>query len=449
MTLEEIYASMGMKPPTLKGPIAEGAADRVAQIKAERAAGTRPTPTPGALDLTDTPGHQSTLDRVAQIKAERESGVRNVLPGALDLTDTPGFAEAKAKVDAQRQAYRERQAGMGQRYAERLARDAAREEEMSKIRAQKYGERLERNQARADAQGNAYMQLLKDRGYMNTGGLVDFAKGEALNYALPQSSFYGRMGSALGQAAGLFNQGGAVYKEEGGGLINQLSAAARERHARALGDLSGAQLPEGQELASAHDADYFDQIKQRNAAAKEAALTAAPLAEAPALPAPTGVRSVIPKKNPLMDLPPEELLEVINARVADMDANPDKYKGPEPAPLSYKEKLDAMTPEELVAHLGKSREERDAIAAGGAKKPWWKFFNTGGAVKPNLSTAAAQNFLRSQIGPLGPKELLQMGKGKDVSKIKYKKQGGEVTDEVEVSYHNPFAAAGKSDKAGG
>ena len=163
----------------------------------------RPTPTPGALDLTDTPGHADTQNRIARIKAERAAGIRNVLPGALDLTDTPGFAEAKAKVDAQRDAYRERQASMGDRYAERLARDAAREEEMAKVRSQEYAERLERNQARADAQGNAYMQLLKDRGYMQDGGLVDFAKGEALNYALPQSSFYGRMGSALGQGCWL------------------------------------------------------------------------------------------------------------------------------------------------------------------------------------------------------------------------------------------------------
>ena len=116
---------------------------------------------------------------------------------------------------------------------------------------------------------------------------------------------------------------------------------------------------------------------------------------------------------------------------------------------SHQERVDELmklSPEEFLS----GQQARIAAAkAADTKKPWWQFFNTGGAVKPNLSQAAAQNFLRSQIGPLGPKELLQMGKGKDIAKVKYKKAGGDVTDEVEVSYHNPYAAAGKSDKSGG
>lgn len=71
--------------------------------------------------------------------------------------------------------------------------------------------------------------------------------------------------------------------------------------------------------------------------------------------------------------------------------------------------------------------------------------NKGGSVKQ----AGYENMRNSQIGPLGPKDILSLGKGRDVAKVKYKKSGGEVSDELEVSYHNPLAAAGKSDNSGG
>ena len=47
------------------------------------------------------------------------------------------------------------------------------------------------------------------------------------------------------------------------------------------------------------------------------------------------------------------------------------------------------------------------------------------------------------------KALKHLGADSTVSKVKYKKAGGDVSDEMEVSYHNPLAAAGKSDKSGG
>ena len=43
-------------------------------------------------------------------------------------------------------------------------------------------------------------------------------------------------------------------------------------------------------------------------------------------------------------------------------------------------------------------------------------------------------------GPLGMSDMLQAGKGKDVSKVSYKKTGGDVTDVMEISYHAPLAA---------
>ena len=42
-------------------------------------------------------------------------------------------------------------------------------------------------------------------------------------------------------------------------------------------------------------------------------------------------------------------------------------------------------------------------------------------------------------GPLGMTDMLAAGKGKDVSKVKYKKTGGQVSDEMEISYHAPLA----------
>ena len=42
-------------------------------------------------------------------------------------------------------------------------------------------------------------------------------------------------------------------------------------------------------------------------------------------------------------------------------------------------------------------------------------------------------------GPLGMSDMLAAGKGKDVSKVTYKKTGGKVSNQVEISYHAPLA----------
>ena len=42
-------------------------------------------------------------------------------------------------------------------------------------------------------------------------------------------------------------------------------------------------------------------------------------------------------------------------------------------------------------------------------------------------------------GPLGMTDMLAAGKGKDVSKVTYKKTGGDITDTMEISYHAPLA----------
>ena len=43
-------------------------------------------------------------------------------------------------------------------------------------------------------------------------------------------------------------------------------------------------------------------------------------------------------------------------------------------------------------------------------------------------------------GPLGMSDMLKAGKGKDVSKVVYKKKGGDIEDSVEIAYHAPLAA---------
>ena len=48
-------------------------------------------------------------------------------------------------------------------------------------------------------------------------------------------------------------------------------------------------------------------------------------------------------------------------------------------------------------------------------------------------------------GPLGMSDMLAAGKGKDVSKVTYKKKGGEVEDVVEIAYHAPLAAKPKGE----
>jgi len=45
-------------------------------------------------------------------------------------------------------------------------------------------------------------------------------------------------------------------------------------------------------------------------------------------------------------------------------------------------------------------------------------------------------------GPLGMKDMLSAGKGKDVSKVKYKRTGGKASSEVEIGYHAPLAPKG-------
>lgn len=74
------------------------------------------------------------------------------------------------------------------------------------------------------------------------------------------------------------------------------------------------------------------------------------------------------------------------------------------------------------------------------KDPWsaalkgsWKF-NKGGAVKP-----AYMNIGGLTKGPLGMSDMSVLGKPKDVSKVKIKKNDGVNTEEVELSYHAPLA----------
>ena len=69
------------------------------------------------------------------------------------------------------------------------------------------------------------------------------------------------------------------------------------------------------------------------------------------------------------------------------------------------------------------------------------FFQGGGGVpQPRY-----QRMQGMTPGPLGMSDMLAAGKGKDVSKVIYKKKGGEIEDVVEIAYHAPLAAKPKGE----
>ena len=63
------------------------------------------------------------------------------------------------------------------------------------------------------------------------------------------------------------------------------------------------------------------------------------------------------------------------------------------------------------------------------------FYGGGGVMKPMYQRMGGMT-----PGPLGMSDMLAAGKGKDVSKVLYKKKGGDIEDQVEISYHAPLAA---------
>ena len=69
------------------------------------------------------------------------------------------------------------------------------------------------------------------------------------------------------------------------------------------------------------------------------------------------------------------------------------------------------------------------------------FFQGGGNVKPMYQRMGGMT-----PGPLGMTDMLAAGKGKDVSKVVYKKKGGDIEDTVEIGYHAPLAAKPSGDK---
>ena len=69
------------------------------------------------------------------------------------------------------------------------------------------------------------------------------------------------------------------------------------------------------------------------------------------------------------------------------------------------------------------------------------FFQGGGSVKPMYQRMGGMT-----PGPLGMSDMLAAGKGKDISKVVYKKKGGDIEDTVEIGYHAPLAAKPSGDK---
>ena len=69
------------------------------------------------------------------------------------------------------------------------------------------------------------------------------------------------------------------------------------------------------------------------------------------------------------------------------------------------------------------------------------FFAKGGPAKPSYMRMGGMT-----PGPLGMSDMLAAGKGKDVSKVTYKKKGGDIEDTMEIAYHAPLAAKPQGDK---
>ena len=71
------------------------------------------------------------------------------------------------------------------------------------------------------------------------------------------------------------------------------------------------------------------------------------------------------------------------------------------------------------------------------------FFQKGGQVMPSYEKMGGMT-----PGPLGMSDMLAAGKDKSISKVTYKKKGGDIEDQVEIAYHAPLSA-GASKPSGG
>lgn len=84
---------------------------------------------------------------------------------------------------------------------------------------------------------------------------------------------------------------------------------------------------------------------------------------------------------------------------------------------------------------GKNREgEKSGDFLSGKGSAFTDYKAYGGPVKPMYQRMGGMT-----PGPLGMSDMLAAGKGKDVSKVVYKKKGGDIEDTVEIAYHAPLA----------
>ena len=81
-----------------------------------------------------------------------------------------------------------------------------------------------------------------------------------------------------------------------------------------------------------------------------------------------------------------------------------------------------------------------AMAHAGALKPQYK--QGGGMMSSGMPADVGMKgpIVGMTPGPLGMKDMLAAGKGKDISKVTYKKTGGKVSQQVDIAYHAPLAA---------
>ena len=288
------------------------------------------------------------------------------------------------------------------------------------------------NQKKRDAEARQAAKPLWDeynslvaQGYDN-GGFVDFAKQEALNYALPQSSFYGRLGQAALGASGLpFESGGKVPWWD---IMGAVRNAQDQRQAQGALGARGMDPTQAQGAAQAvvpSEGAQSGRIAELNQFVSDA----------------------LPHWNaPLRKGTPEEVArefgtvarEAAKTNPRDVAAYKAGATSADNTQFDTTGRGDVLGGLSDEAFLAGQQARIDAAQAGANESLWWNPYtwkSNGGHIAGNVPGYTP--------GPLGMKDMVQMGKGSDVSKVKYKKQGGEVTDEVEISYHNPYSAAGK------
>lgn len=276
----------------------------------------------------------------------------------------------------------------------------------------------------------------------------------------------GPLGGAVAGAAGdlagplasqlvgsLFNKGGSVYMDNGGiagwqegntihagapasflsqfspaevAALQQHSAQARAREAARNNPALAAFLggANNQELAEVYEPTHDVEVKGNELNAKKKAVKkkAAPLAQ-PVYDAPRS------KASAKWDIPLGEALGAewsTSGSYADMDRGSDPWSAMLKGTWRFEEGGSVW---DKVKSAAKHAWKNDNLAK---KEGRWK------NAKPQYKAIGGMT-----PGPLGMSDMLVAGKDKDISKVKLKKSKGDMSEEMEYSYHPPLAAKPK------